>query len=151
MPLLALPRYLRTPALMSHIVAIDQYYRDLVSNKLPEVSYVMSTSATEQTPRDPLKGHQLIRSVLNGLLASSAWQTSALLVSWDSSGGWYDHVAPPKLDGASTGLRVPALLISPFARPGTVNHTQFDAASTLKLIESTFRIEKPFAVATGRQ
>ena len=139
-PLLALPRYLRSPALMSHIVDMDQYFRDLVSNRLPAVSYVVSTSATEQTPRDPVKGHQLIRAVLNGLLASPAWQSSALLVSWDSSGGWYDHVAPPRIDGADTGLRVPAFLISPFARAGTINHTQFDGASTLKLIETTFDV-----------
>jgi phospholipase C len=139
-PLLAMPRYLRSPALMSHIVDMDQYYRDLESNKLPAVSYIVSTAATEQTPRDPVKGHQLIRAVLNGLLASAAWQSSALLVSWDSSGGWYDHVAPPRIDGTATGLRVPAMLISPFARAGTINHTQFDAASTLKMIESTFGV-----------
>ena len=102
-PLLALPRYLRNPALLSHIVDLDQYYRDLESNHLPAVSYIVSTSATEQAPRDPLKGHRLIRSVLNGLLASKAWPSSALLVQWDSSGGWYDHVPPPIIDGARDG------------------------------------------------
>lgn len=137
-PLLALPRYLRRPALLSNIVDLNQYYRDLESGHLPAVSFIVSTSATEQAPRNPLKGHQLIRSVLNGLLASSAFSSSALIVQWDSSGGWYDHVAPPVIDGVSTGLRVPALMISPFARPGTVSHVRFDAASTLKLIESTF-------------
>ena len=140
-PLLALPRYLRDPALSSHIVDLDQYYRDLEKHQLPAVSYIVSTAATEQAPREPVKGHQLMRAVLNNLLASSAWPTSALLVQWDSSGGWYDHVPPPVLDGAVTGLRVPAFLISPFVRPGRVSHRQFDAASTLKLIESTFGLQ----------
>lgn len=139
-PLLALSRYLRSPALLSHIVDLGQYYRDLESGRLPAVAYIVSTSATEQAPRNPVKGHQLIRSVLNGLLASSAWASSALLVQWDSAGGWYDHVAPPMIDGAVTGLRVPAFMISPFVRPHTVSHARFDAASTLKLIESTFAL-----------
>jgi phospholipase C len=137
-PLLALPRYLRNSDLMSHIVDLDQYYRDLEAGHLPAVSYIVSTSATEQAPRDPVKGHQLMRAVLNNLLASSAWPSSALLVQWDSSGGWFDHVPPPVLHGAPTGLRVPAFLVSPFVRAGTINHQQFDAASTLKLIETTF-------------
>ncbi|MGH8862915.1 MAG: alkaline phosphatase family protein [Jatrophihabitantaceae bacterium] len=137
-PLLALPRYLDDPTLSSHVVDLSSYYRDLDADKLPQVSYVISTAATEQIPRDPAKGHLLMRSILNGLLASSAWPSSALLLQWDSAGGWYDHVPPPVIDGAPTGLRVPAVLISPFVRPGTVNHERFDAASGLKLIESTF-------------
>jgi phospholipase C len=139
-PVLAMSRFLADPALASHVVDLKQYYRDLDNNALPKVSYVVSTSATEQSPREPVKGHQLIRSVLNGLLASTAWPTSALLLQWDSSGGWYDHVPPPMLDGARSGLRVPAILISPFARAGSVNHQRFDAASSLKLIESTFGV-----------
>jgi phospholipase C len=144
-PLLAMPRFLDNPALASHVVDLSQYYRDLDDNALPSVSYVVSTAATEQSPREPVKGHQLIRSVLNGLLASTAWSSSALLVQWESAGGWYDHVTPPVLDGATSGLRVPAILISPFARAGTVDHGRFDAASTLKLIESTFGVA-PLAV-----
>jgi phospholipase C len=139
-PLLAFPRYLENPALMSHIVGLDQYYSDLERHTLPAVSYVISTSATELAPRDPVKGHRLIRSVLNALLLSDAWSSSALIVNWDSSGGWYDHVPPPVLDGAPAGLRVPAILISPFAHPGTVDGAQFDAASVLKLIEKTFGV-----------
>jgi phospholipase C len=139
-PLLSLQRYLGDRALLGHIVDLDHYYRDLESHHLPAVSYIVSTSATETSPRDPHKGQQLMRSVLNGLLASSAWPSSALLAQWDSSGGWYDHVPPPVIDGNATGLRVPAFMISPFIRPGTVSHTRFDAASTLKLIESNFRL-----------
>jgi phospholipase C len=139
-PVLAMHRFLDDPALADHVVDLKQYYRDLDNGALPAVSYVVSTAATEQSPRDPTKGHQLVRSVLNGLLASTAWPSSALLVQWDSAGGWYDHVPPPVLDGATSGLRVPAILISPFVRAGTVNHGRFDAASSLKLIESTFGV-----------
>jgi phospholipase C len=55
-------------------------------------------------------------------------------------GGWFDHVQPPRISGKTVGLRVPAVLISPFATPGTVNHKNFDAASVLKFIERTWKV-----------
>jgi phospholipase C len=123
---------------MSHVVDLKQYYKDLATNRLPAVSYVVSTSSTEQAPRSPTKGQKLTRAVLNALLASEAWSNSAFLLQYDSSGGWYDHVQPPRLDGATVGLRVPAILVSPFADAGTVDHDTYDAASALKLVEATF-------------
>lgn len=140
MPLLAMKRYTDDPAAMSHIVDLSQYYRDLSTGKLPAVSYVVSTSSTEQSPQSPVKGSRLSRAVVNALIASTAWSRSAFLLQYDSSGGWYDHVQPPRIDGKTVGLRVPALLISPFARPGTVEHGNFDAASTLKFIEKIWQV-----------
>lgn len=137
-PILAMHRYTSNKALMSHVVDLKQYYKDLAANRLPAVSYIVSTSSTEQAPRSPTKGQQLTRAVLNALLASKAWSSSAFLLQYDSSGGWYDHVQPPRLDGATVGLRVPAILVSPFADAGTVDHDTFDAASALKLVEATF-------------
>jgi phospholipase C len=134
-PLVAMRRYLDDRALRSHIVDLGRYYDDLAANRLPAVSWIVSTSTTEQAPQDPTRGQQLTRAVVNALLMSRAWAHAAFLLSYDSSGGWYDHVQPPKLDGATVGLRVPTLLLSPFVSPGSVQHAKFDAASTLKLIE----------------
>lgn len=137
-PLLAMNRYLDDPALSGHIVDLTHYYDDLAAGRLPAVSYIVSTSSTEQSPQDPRKGHQLIRAVVNSLLSSTAWPHSAFLLQYDSSGGWYDHVRPPQIAGATVGSRVPALVISPFVTPGTVDHTRFDAASSLRLIEDVW-------------
>ncbi len=134
-PVLAMARYINNPALSSHIVDLSHYYSDLTAGRLPAVSYIVSSSATEQPPQSPAKGQLLSRAVVNGLIASSAWSSSAFLLQYDSSSGWYDHVRPPRIDGATIGLRVPAILISPYARPGTVDHTTMDAASTLKFME----------------
>ena len=139
-PLLAMPRYLTNPALSSNIEDLSHYYADSAANKLPSVSYIVSTSSTEQSPQDPRNGNLLTRTVVNSLLASKAWAHSAFLLQYDSSGGWYDHVRPPRIDGATVGLRVPALMISPYVTPGTVDHDKLDAASALKLIERRWSV-----------
>jgi len=137
-PLLAMRRFLDNPALRSHVVGLEHYYRDLVTGHLPAVSWIVTTSATEQAPQDPTQGQQVSRAVVNALFMSSAWAHSAFLLTYDSSGGWYDHVQPPRMSGATVGLRVPTLLLSPYAAPGSVNHQVFDATSTLKLVEQLY-------------
>jgi phospholipase C len=139
-PVLASSRFATNQAGAGHVVDLRQYYTDLADGKLPAVSYVVTTSATERPPAGPAAGQALARNVLNSLSESSAWSTSAFLLYYDSSGGWYDHVAPPTVSGAQLGPRVPALLVSPYATPGTVDHTVFDSAAILKFIESNWSV-----------
>jgi phospholipase C len=139
-PLLALTRYEKSPDLASHVVGLDTYFSDLATGVLPAVSWIVTTSSTERAPGEPLLGQREVRNVVNALGGSSAWPSSAFLLSYDSSGGWFDHVAPPIEQGAVLGLRVPALLISPYATPGIVNHLQFDSASVLRFIETNWSV-----------
>lgn len=139
-PVLSMPRFLADPRLRAHVVDLSQYYRDLATGSLPAVSYVVSTSATEHPPQNPARGQTFVRGLVNALIASSAWSSSAFLLEYDSSGGWYDHVAPPTIDGAQLGLRVPALLISPYVVPGTVDHTPYDGAAVLRFIERNWSL-----------
>ena len=139
-PLLALTRYEKSADLASHVVDLNSYFSDLARGALPAVSWIVTTSSTERAPIDPLVGQREVRNVVNALGGSSAWPSSAFLLSYDSSGGWYDHVAPPTEKGAVLGLRVPALLISPYATPGLVDHVQFDSASVLRFIETNWSI-----------
>jgi phospholipase C len=139
-PVLASARFAANHDLADHVVDLRQYYADLADGKLPAVSYIVTTSGTERPPANPTGGQVLDRNVLNALGESSAWSTSAFLLYYDSSGGWYDHVVPPTENGAQLGPRVPALLVSPYAGPGTVNHSVFDSASVLKFIESNWRV-----------
>jgi len=139
-PVLATTRFAESPTLSQHVADLDRYYADLAAGTLPAVSFVVSTSTTERPPGDPTSGQVLARTVLNSLSQSTSWSSSAFLLDYDTSGGWYDHVAPPTQDGAQLGPRVPALLVSPYATPGTANHTVFDSAAILKFIEHNWSL-----------
>lgn len=135
-PLLNYPRFVDDPALNSHIVDLSQYQRDLDSNNLPAVSYISSSGASERSARSIASGQNLVSQLVTGLMLSKAWDSSAFLLTYDGSGGWYDHVKPP----AGYGFRVPALLVSPFTKAGTVDHTPLDYTSALAFIEKNWKV-----------
>lgn len=139
MPLLAMPRFVDNPALFAHIASTDQYFDDVRNGTLPAVAYIVPTNATEYPPGHPQNGQRFARGLLNTLMQSPAWNDSAFLLTYDDWGGWYDHVAPPtSADGFGYGFRVPALLVSPYARRGQVDHTQLDHAAILKFIAENY-------------
>ena len=139
-PLLVMPSVVGTPARAARIVNTSQYYVDLAKGQLPAVSYVSSSNDSERSPQNPVHGEAFVRSLINSLMQSSAWSHTALLLTYDDSGGWYDHVNPPTVAGAQLGLRVPTLLVSPYARAGYVDHVQLDTASIPAMIESIFHL-----------
>lgn len=136
-PLLAYARFVDNPRLAGHIVGLDTYYEDLRNGALPAVAYIAPASASEQPPGDARAGQRLVRGLLNALMSSAAWPQSAFLLTYDSAGGWYDHVAPPQVDQFGYGFRVPALLVSPYARH-TIVDTTLDFTSILKFIEDNY-------------
>jgi phospholipase C len=73
--------------------------------------------------------------LINALMSSEAWSTSAFMWTYDDWGGWYDHVPPPSVDEFGYGFRVPALLVSPYAKQGFIDGTTLDFTSILKFIE----------------
>jgi phospholipase C len=75
---------------------------------------------------------------VNSIGESSAWKSTAIVVLWDDWGGWYDNAKPPQLDFRGLGIRVPCLIISPYAKRGFVSHTQYEYGSVLKFIEEAF-------------
>jgi len=85
---------------------------------------------------------------VNAIGNSSYWANTAIVITWDDWGGWYDHVPPPKLvtDGTSWGsgyvygFRVPLIVVSPYARAGYISHANHDFGSILNLIEKTFSL-----------
>ncbi len=129
-------RFVDDPALRSHIVDLDEYYHDLADGTLPAVAYVATSGASERSARSIPTGQNLVRSMVTQLGLSPFWRSSAFLWSYDGSGGWYDHVAPP----AGMGLRVPALLISPYTRTGRVDHTVMDSTAALRFIEQNWEL-----------
>jgi phospholipase C len=155
-PLLNFPRFLDDPRLGRHIVDLDQYFRDLERGTLPAVSYIVPSGPSEHPPSSLASGQAFTRSLINALMRSSAWKTSAFLLAYDDYGGWYDHVRPPRIDRHGYGFRVPALLVSPYARRGVVDSTELEFSSILKFIEENWNIEalaardrRANSVATG--
>jgi phospholipase C len=146
-PLLTMPSFTSPAPDAAHIVSTSQYFDDLTKGQLPAVSYITSSIDSERSPQNPAQGEAFVRSLINSLMQSSAWKSTALLLTYDDSGGWYDHAVPPTIGqqnqlGQTTavGLRVPTILVSPYARAGQVDSTQLDTASIPAMIESVFHL-----------
>jgi phospholipase C len=140
-PLVDFQRFTHDPALASHIVGLDQYYKDLQAGTLPAVAYVASSSGyDERSARSVSLGQGLVSTMVTQLMLSRYWGSSAFMWSYDGSGGWYDGVRPPEMGSATVGFRVPALLVSAYARRGQVNHTVMDYTGALKFIEQNWRL-----------
>jgi phospholipase C len=115
------------------------FFRDIASNKLPAVSWVVPTAAESDHPQSTDgSGPAWVASLVNAVGNSPYWSNTAIFVVWDDWGGWYDHVAPPQYNYYELGFRVPLIAISPYARPGYVSHTVHEFASLLKFTEQTF-------------
>jgi phospholipase C len=139
-PLLNYSRFTGNPALKSHIVDLGQYYQDLQDGTLPSVAYIATSGASERSSRSISEGQSLVTSLTGQLMLSRFWSSSAFLLSYDGTGGFYDHVAPPQVDRYGYGLRVPALLISSYARRGVIDHGTLDYTSALAFIEYNWHL-----------
>lgn len=121
------------------VFAEKDYYADLKAGTLPQVSFLITEAlVSEHPPADIQMGQRKMARVINALIASSAWQRSALFLTYDEGGGFFDHVVPPRLDAYGLGHRVPTLVISPYARRGYLAGQLYEHSSILKFIERRF-------------
>lgn len=138
-PLPGIRAFHQNPGLRSHLVRNTQYFQDLRQGTLPAVSWLAPDMAeSEHPPGDIQVGMWYVTSVVNALMESPYWNDSVVIVTYDEAGGFYDHVVPPLVDQYGFGERIPALIISPYARAGVVDHTVYSHASVLRLIENRF-------------
>jgi len=140
-PLLAFARFVDDPRLSNHIVDLSQYYRDLDQGTLPAVSYIVPAPGGASTQTSIRTAERLGQSLINALSRSTAWGSSMLLWTYDGWGGLYDHVAPPQVDSHGYGFRVPALLVSPFARRGYVDHSPLDFTSMVRFVTTNWDLQ----------
>lgn len=121
------------------MVARQQLFSDLKGGTLPQVSWVVPSQPISDHPRaNVLYGMWWITDIVDSVMASRYWDNSLIVVVWDDYGGFFDTVRPPPVDGAGLSFRVPALIISPYAKTGYLDHTSYDFESTLKFIEWDF-------------
>ncbi|MDN5854339.1 MAG: alkaline phosphatase family protein [Actinomycetia bacterium] len=138
-PLFGFARFVDDPALAGRVVDLAQYYRDLDEGTLPAVAYVVTAAgSSEGPPSRPAIGQTLVHTMITALAVSRYWTRSAFLMTYNGWGGFYDHVAPPQVDEHGYGFRVPALLVSPYARRGFVDHVPRDYTAALRFIEDNW-------------
>jgi len=108
-------------------------------NALPAVSWVIPSGLVSEHPTSSVsRGQSYVTGVINAIMRSRAWSSTAIFLTWDDWGGFYDHVAPPVIDGNGYGFRVPGIVISPYARRGVIDHQQLSFDAFAKFIEDRF-------------
>jgi len=136
-----------TPDRERHLLDGDDFVAAIEAGRLPAVSFYKPVGKFNQHPSytDLAQGDAHIDALLTKLRASPQWKKMAVIVTYDENGGYWDHVPPPQGPGWGDrwgpGTRIPALVISPFARRGFVDKTSYDTTSILKLITRRFALE----------
>ena len=127
-----------TAAKAQHLKDEMDFRSALTNNSLPAVSFVKPIGEDNEHPgyTSLVRGQQHIADIVAAVQQSPYWKDTAIVITYDEHGGRWDHVAPPVVDKWGPGSRVPTIIISPFAKRGFVDHTQYDTTSILKLIET---------------
>ena len=130
------------PARAEHLKDISDFQAAIASNSLPAVSFVKPLGPNNEHPgyADVVTGQQYIVGLIQAVMNSPAWKDTAIIVTYDENGGRWDHVPPPVIDRWGPGVRVPAIIISPYARRKYVDHTQYDTTAILKFIETRWHL-----------
>lgn len=133
--------------LAAHNPPVQQFLADVAAGTLPQVAWIVPEQAfSEHPPAGVTAGMIYVVSLVNAIMASPYWQSTAIFITWDDWGGFYDHVVPPNVDMTADGsgeaegfgLRVPGLLISPWARAGTIDHSILSVDNYARFIEDVF-------------
>jgi len=115
--------------------------KDISGGHLANVSWVIPVGAASDHPHaNNGSGPSWIASVVNAVGKSKYWNNTAIIVTWDDWGGWYDHVAPPIINSYMYSFRVPLVIVSPYAKPGYVSHVTHDFSSVVKFCETVFNL-----------
>ena len=124
---------------LHNIRTLGSYFHEAKTGTLPAVSWIVPSGANSDHPPASVHwGQAYVTALINAAMKSPDWDSTAIFLSWDDWGGFYDHVVPPAVDQQGYGLRVPALTISPYARQGYIDHQTLSSDAYLKFIEDDF-------------
>ena len=124
---------------LSNIQDVSRFLEDARLGHLPAVSWVIPNSKNSEHPPSLVSdGQRYVQSLIDAVRHGPDWSSTAIFLTWDDWGGFYDHVTPPRIDANGLGLRVPGLVISPYARTGFIDHQVYSFDSYLRFIEDDF-------------
>ncbi len=145
-PLPAFPKVQNDPAQRSRLVDTSVFYADAAAGTLPQVSWIQPYFGSPVSEHPAMGGGRVtagmayVTGLVNAVMKSPEWNSTAIFIAWDDWGGFYDHVNPPVVDEFGYGIRVPGLVISPYARQGYIDHKTYSFESWLKIVEERFGI-----------
>ena len=137
------PEVASNPDMRARVVPMDELSKDLSSGNLAQVVYVDPSehfSISEHPPEDVAVGEAWTKTLMDAIMSGSSWSSTAIFLTWDESGGFYDHAPPPQVDHWGYGFRVPMIVVSPYARRGFVDHDTMDHTSILKFIADNWQL-----------
>ncbi len=118
---------------------LSRFYAQASAGTLPAVSWVLPRSSdSEHPPALVSTGQAYVTRIINAVMRSKDWNSTAIFLAWDDWGGFYDHVNPPTVDAEGYGIRVSAMVISPYARRGYIDHQTLSPDAYLRFIEDDF-------------
>jgi phospholipase C len=124
---------------LANVTDVTNYYKDAKAGTLPAVTWITPSGPnSEHPPARVDTGQTWVTSLVNAAMQSPDWPSTAIFLSWDDWGGFYDHVVPPHVDQNGYGLRVPGIVISPWAKSGTIDHQVLSHDAYVKFIEDLF-------------
>jgi len=140
-PLPAFPKVKNDPAQWDRLVSTAQFYLDAASGALPQVSWVVPSAAVSEHPPSGVRaGMAYVTGLVNSVMQGPDWGSTAIFISWDDWGGFYDHVPPPSVDKYGFGIRVPGLVVSPYAKKGFIDKNVYSFESWLRIVEERFGV-----------
>jgi phospholipase C len=124
---------------LGDIKNLSSFYTAAEQGTLPAVSWIAPTQAnSDHPPANLATGQAYVTNLINTIMRGPDWDSTAIFLTWDDWGGFYDHVLPPMVDQNGYGLRVPALVISPYAKQGDLDHQTLSFDAYNKFIEDDF-------------
>ena len=140
----ALRRYREDPtAWARYMRPVDRVIQDIHDGYLPAVSWITPRFELSEHPEYSFcAGENWSTEVIDAIMKSPYWKDTAIFLTWDDYGGFYDHVPPPQVDGFGFGFRVPLIVISPYARQGVVTHELGEFSSVLRFMEDNYRLDR---------
>jgi len=124
---------------VKNVQPVSSFVRQAAAGTLPEVSWVVPSDRVSEHPPSPVSaGQTYVTRLVDAVMRGPDWDSTAIFLAWDDWGGFYDHVVPPTVDPNGYGLRVPGIVISPYAKPGYVDHQTLSFDAYDKFIEDVF-------------
>ncbi len=124
---------------LNNVQDVSHFRARAKAGTLPAVSWVIPNQADSEHPSASIAdGQAYVTTLINDIMSGPDWKSTAIFLTWDDWGGFYDHVVPPRIDSLGYGIRVPGLVISPYARAGYIDHQVLSFDAYLKFIEDDF-------------